>query len=1166
MSEDPLRLQNAQRAIRDAYFDHETGLFTLDCVPGAGKSTVTTHIAAEDILRRYVDGNSTPEQCVAIISFTRSEAATIIPEICDRLREIVTHDLTPAAHHVSDEEVAYLCQRIRQAPFIGTIDSILRNIFSEIATDIGFADQPVVGNTARQHQLQEACYQQLQADPDIAHRVARLEVAYPKAAYSEDVPELLASAVRYCRNQQLSMDAFRATLEATVADVYAEGSPQSFGDLLADIDRYVGADDPPHSYDDLADGDKAAICAADERLHEAWRDRIEDFCAVLAAYRQTYRQLIRDRGVVSHTDVAYLIDAYFHGRLDDVDPTHRRRIKQRYHTRIGSLIVDEAQDVSAIQHAALSQLVTPDTRVFCAGDLLQSIYRFRHAEPTLFESATDTGDYLGIDWDTHKHRTATTTYRCRPDIARAITEICEPALTDPARGNLGELEIQYPGLEATRDPTDEASVHIGSFDPPNQYPNSNTWVNPATDTGEANILATMLSGGLADGTFTDDHGDPLGITVLFRWSSKMDAYEEAFEDAGLSVRNESEHLFECDVVRTVFDVCTWVGEPAAPERTKALVVDSPLGLDELEADFKTHGWSLDAVVENCDLSSSHQQILDGLIDLRNRRDQFFSQPAVVYIDELIETLALRADPHDRFEIDPDQRVANLDALVETLKEWEGDEHVTPRELTELVEPFKEDPYKGPPQPSTGETTHEVEFRTIHDSKGDEDDVIVLANPGFSLWARGPQTNRFLTQGAVSGLRPPTNTEVPVNIDLAPYTNGLYDPDAEWDRDIGLRWASNHWRDTVTGAADSTSLVGPDRLEGIVANERAEGWRLLYVALTRARDHLVIPLPRSVPGTAQPRDRWLDTIREGLDFTGETETYTLDPTADSTTDSADIGVTDGDSDPPATSSTSSTPSTTTTHSDVAVAAPRRDELDPWVPRFVKPSTMYALTEDPEGTACDHLLDNALHTATNDVPDDLSLPFDQLGPDDVGTCLHDVLTTLVEREMTTETLRACGSAVRAVFDEVVDDHASRVSDGERDGLFKFFQTEVLAAFLDSALWSRIQQAESITVEQPVDGLATVDDVEIELHGTADFVIEMPAGERHVTDVKITLSEQTAETRRRYELQVAAYAYLFEQQGRSKTVHQSVEAFGVDRATVEDSASPSTIEERLQILSES
>jgi ATP-dependent helicase/nuclease subunit A len=223
-------------------------------------------------------------------------------------------------------------------------------------------------------------------------------------------------------------------------------------------------------------------------------------------------------------------------------------------------------------------------------------------------------------------------------------------------------------------------------------------------------------------------------------------------------------------------------------------------------------------------------------------------------------------------------------------------------------------------------------------------------------------------------------------------------------------------------------------------------------------------------------------------------------------------------------------------------------------------MYALTEDPAGTACDHLLDNALHTATNDVPDDISLQFDRLGPDDVGTCLHDVLTTLVERELTTETLRACGDAVRTVFEEVVDDHTPRVSDGERDGLFRFFTTEVLPAFLDSPLWTQIQQATSVTVEQPVDGLVTVDDVEIELHGTADFVIELPTGERHVTDVKITLSEQTAETRRRYELQVAAYAYLFDQQDRSSSVDQSIEAFGVDRATVEESTSPSTIEDRL------
>jgi len=73
-------------------------------------------------------------------------------------------------------------------------------------------------------------------------------------------------------------------------------------------------------------------------------------------------------------------------------------------------------------------------RVFGAGDLLQSVYLWRHAEPTLFETATDDGEYLGIDWDIHEHRTAKTTYRCVPDVASAINEISEAALTDPARG------------------------------------------------------------------------------------------------------------------------------------------------------------------------------------------------------------------------------------------------------------------------------------------------------------------------------------------------------------------------------------------------------------------------------------------------------------------------------------------------------------------------------------------------------------------------------------------------------------------------------------------------------------------------------------------------------------------------------------------------------------
>ncbi|MDL0123184.1 UvrD-helicase domain-containing protein [Halobacterium salinarum] len=1155
MSNDPIRLQNAQRDIRDAYFDHDSGLYTLNCVPGAGKSEVTDHISAEDILRRYVAGDSTPEQRVATISFNRSEAEHIIPDICDRLREIVEHDLVPAASQVSDTEVEYLIQRVRQAPFVGTIDSILRDVLSEIAPDIGFEEMPVVGNTARQQHLHAACYQAVQMDSDVAQRVERLEAAYPTGEYDDDVSEMLETAATYCRDRRISTERFRSNLEQTVEDVYAEGRPGSFSDIVAAVEHCVGADSDKSAYDDIGDDDRHRICDADSRLHDDWRARIDDFCTVLETYRSTYRQTIRDHGVVSHTDVAYLVDAYFDDQLNNVDDAHRTRIKQRYQTRIQSLIIDEAQDVSSIQHAALSHLITPSARVFGAGDLLQSVYLWRHAEPTLFETATVDGEYLGIDWDLHEHRTAKTTYRCVPDVASAINEISEAALTDPARGNLGELDVRYPGLEAARGSTEESNVHIAAFDPIASDPDSYTWVNPAEGRGEATTLATLLSKGLADGTFTDENDDPLGITVLFRWSSKMEAYEEAFEEMGLSVRNASEDLFESPVVKIVLDVCEWLSTPADPERTRKLVTESNLGLESLADTFETHQWDIDAILNDCDLSDTHQHVLAGLAELRDRRDSFLARPAGTYAEDIIDTLALRADPDGHFDVNPAQRVANLDALVATLHEWEADEHFTPRELTELVEPFRENPYLGPNQPSTSDTSHDVEFRTIHDAKGDQDDVVAIANPGFDLWTYGPQAQRFLTQGSIAGLAPPTNTDIPSDVALPPFVNGLYDPEETWDRDVGLRWATGHWCDDVVEAADSTSLVGPERLRRVAANERAEAWRVLYVALTRARDHLVVPLPRSLPGDPRPRDRWLDTIRDGLNFTGgQTGTYTVD----TETRAFDVGVNDVALRATWTNTATSRPD------DVAVNPPRRTDFDPWVPRFTNPSTLYPLTDDPDAQVLGHLLGNALHTEANGVPDDIPLQFDELGPDDVGSCLHEMLTILVERTVSEEPLRSLEDDVRYVFDDVVNDYAPRIDDDEREGLFTFFRNEVLDDFLASELWNRIQRADRVSIEKPVDGLVTIDGVEIEVHGTSDFVVELPSGERHVADVKITLTNQTPETRRRYELQVTAYAYLFEQQERStNAMNRTVETFGVERNTVESSWPLEIVERRLAAL---
>ncbi|WP_206750673.1 hypothetical protein, partial [Halorubrum sp. ASP121] len=44
--DDPRRLRNAQATIRDRFVDAESGLFTMNCVAGAGKSLTMQRIAA----------------------------------------------------------------------------------------------------------------------------------------------------------------------------------------------------------------------------------------------------------------------------------------------------------------------------------------------------------------------------------------------------------------------------------------------------------------------------------------------------------------------------------------------------------------------------------------------------------------------------------------------------------------------------------------------------------------------------------------------------------------------------------------------------------------------------------------------------------------------------------------------------------------------------------------------------------------------------------------------------------------------------------------------------------------------------------------------------------------------------------------------------------------
>lgn len=130
----------------------------------------------------------------------------------------------------------------------------------------------------------------------------------------------------------------------------------------------------------------------------------------------------------------------------------------------------------------------------------------------------------------------------------------------------------------------------------------------------------------------------------------------------------------------------------------------------------------------------------------------------------------------------------------------------------MFSPLRKDPHTEPTQPLAGTDDHDVVFKTVHQAKGDESDVVALADLSWSLRKLGPTSQRLVAAGPMLGLAPPVNAAPSID-SLSVFTRGLYEPTDDDDRfgptpfpgDVGLRWASERWTDEFTG--DQSTFPG-----------------------------------------------------------------------------------------------------------------------------------------------------------------------------------------------------------------------------------------------------------------------------------------------------------------------------------------------------------------------
>ncbi len=104
-------------------------------------------------------------------------------------------------------------------------------------------------------------------------------------------------------------------------------------------------------------------------------------CQLVLDFRARYAQAKQQKGLVDFSDLEHMALRVLR------DPTGPSPVAKELRERYAEVLVDEYQDINGVQEAIL-QLVTDPTgagsQLFMVGDVKQSIYRFRLADPTLF--------------------------------------------------------------------------------------------------------------------------------------------------------------------------------------------------------------------------------------------------------------------------------------------------------------------------------------------------------------------------------------------------------------------------------------------------------------------------------------------------------------------------------------------------------------------------------------------------------------------------------------------------------------------------------------------------------------------------------------------------------------------------------------------------------------
>lgn len=234
-----------------------------------------------------------------------------------------------------------------------------------------------------------------------------------------------------------------------------------------------------------------AVCGRGEAaLQQDMIDLTPDIATLAALVQDFQARMAAEKRSLGGLDFSDL-EHFALRALEDVETGEAERLQAEF----AEVFIDEYQDTSPIQDAIVGCIARPEGNVFVVGDVKQSIYRFRMAEPNIFLDRYRRGDGRVVDLPDN--------YRSRSEVVGAVNFLFQQLFSE----DFGSIPYD-----------DRAQMRAGA-----EYP------NPAGD-----VVAPLLSG-------------PVELHLIERHS------HEADEESDADVQAESDAVDNTDATDFVAD-------------------------------------------------------------------------------------------------------------------------------------------------------------------------------------------------------------------------------------------------------------------------------------------------------------------------------------------------------------------------------------------------------------------------------------------------------------------------------------------------------------------------------------------------------------------------------------------------------------------------------------